>query len=313
MPSPAHEVAVAVLAEQPELFALLLEILLGVRIEALERDDANVRFTRTVEVRPDLLFKRSGGAPLAVEVQNDRDEAKRRRWPTLLSVLNDGSEVAGDLVILTTSRAVAAWAREAAHVTGPLGTRMTVTPVVLLLTEEVIEKLLDEDHPALAFFAAWAMRERHGPEAQEVVRRAISVTEKLEPPLREAQQRAILQVLSEQMLARLKEVAMDVSKLPPETPLMREVREGYVALVSRARAEGKIEGQAEGEAKGKFEGKAEGEAKGKAEALLAVLTARGLLVPAAERARIAACSDLATLDRWIAQAVVAKSLDAALE
>jgi hypothetical protein len=94
---------------------------------------------------------------------------------------------------------------------------------------------------------------------------------------------------------------MDVSKLPPESPYVRKVREQYVAWMRKTLAEGKAEG------------KAEGAVEGKAQALLTVLDARGFLVPAAERARIRACTDLTTLDRWIAQAVAAKSLDAALE
>jgi len=305
VPSKAHDVAVAVLGEQPELLALLLEVLLGVRIGALERDDSTLRFTRSLEVRPDLVFKRDGGARVAVEVQGEPDDEKWRRWATTMAVQQEATGLPGDLIVITTSPAVAVWAKTVAHVRGPLGTTMTVTPVVLLLTEEVIERLLDQDHPALAFFAAWAMRERHGPEAIEVVRRAMSVTERLPEALRGAQLHAICQVLSAKMLVRLEEVSMDVSKLPPESPYVRKVREQYVAWMRKTLAEG--------EAKGEAKGKAEGAVEGTAQALLTVLEARGFLVPAAERARIRACTDLTTLDRWIAQAVAAKSLDAALE
>jgi predicted transposase YdaD len=52
-----------------------------------------------------------------------------------------------------------------------------------------------------------------------------------------------------------------------------------------------MEGRAQGEAKGK--------AEGKAEAVLSVLEARGLAVSVAERERIAKCTDLALLDRWL--------------
>jgi flagellar biosynthesis/type III secretory pathway protein FliH len=68
----------------------------------------------------------------------------------------------------------------------------------------------------------------------------------------------------------------------------------------------------EGEAKGKAEGLAAGEAKGRAEALLAVLTARGLGVSPAERHTILECTDSARLDRWIAHAVTVESVDALL-
>jgi hypothetical protein len=48
--------------------------------------------------------------------------------------------------------------------------------------------------------------------------------------------------------------------------------------------------------------------EGKAESVLAVLDARGLRVPARERARVLGCDDQATLDTWIAAAATAESL-----
>jgi Putative restriction endonuclease len=53
----------------------------------------------------------------------------------------------------------------------------------------------------------------------------------------------------------------------------------------------------------------EGKAEGKAEAILAVLAARGLPVDEATRGRILGCRDGATLDRWIAKAAVAGSME----
>jgi predicted transposase/invertase (TIGR01784 family) len=57
-------------------------------------------------------------------------------------------------------------------------------------------------------------------------------------------------------------------------------------------------------AEGEARGEARGEAKGKANAILAVLSARSIAVSAEARARIEACKDLSTLDRWIARAAV---------
>ncbi len=66
-----------------------------------------------------------------------------------------------------------------------------------------------------------------------------------------------------------------------------------------------------GEAK-RVEGKLEGKAEGKAEALLAVLAARGIAAAGEARARIEACRDVATLDRWITRAVTADSVEEVL-
>ena len=64
-------------------------------------------------------------------------------------------------------------------------------------------------------------------------------------------------------------------------------------------------GIAEGEARGAIRGKAEG----KAEAVLSVLKARGIDVDEAACERILACTDSATLDRWIARAATASSME----
>ena len=66
------------------------------------------------------------------------------------------------------------------------------------------------------------------------------------------------------------------------------------------------------EAKGRAEGETAGFAKGKAAAVLAILAARNLHVSAEIRARIEACEEPATLDRWIAQAMKAMSAEEVL-
>jgi flagellar biosynthesis/type III secretory pathway protein FliH len=70
---------------------------------------------------------------------------------------------------------------------------------------------------------------------------------------------------------------------------------------------------AEGRAAGIAEGLAEGHSEGKAEALLTILAARGLAVSEEQRQRILACRDLASLDRWIARAATAASIEQALD
>lgn len=57
------------------------------------------------------------------------------------------------------------------------------------------------------------------------------------------------------------------------------------------------------------EGHVEGEANGKAQALLAVLSARGIAMPDVVSVRILAETDLSRLSRWIARAVTALSID----
>jgi PD-(D/E)XK nuclease family transposase len=62
-------------------------------------------------------------------------------------------------------------------------------------------------------------------------------------------------------------------------------------------------------AEGLVEGEAKGLVKGEAKAILAFLSARGIAVSSEARARIEACTELAILDRWIARAATAASVE----
>ncbi|MFZ5895293.1 MAG: Rpn family recombination-promoting nuclease/putative transposase [Myxococcota bacterium] len=70
-------------------------------------------------------------------------------------------------------------------------------------------------------------------------------------------------------------------------------------ILQRGRAQGVAEGRAQGVAEGKAQGVVAGRAEGMAQALLAVLSARGLTVGESERALICACDDIAQLERWL--------------
>jgi hypothetical protein len=100
----------------------------------------------------------------------------------------------------------------------------------------------------------------------------------------------------------------------------RLIEQGRVEGLAKGQAEGlakgRVEGQAEGLAKGQAEGLAKGRVEGQAEglakglqglrtAIVAALSARGLSVSVAGQARIASCSDVETLTRWLASAVTA--------
>jgi hypothetical protein len=87
--------------------------------------------------------------------------------------------VPGALLVFTAQRAVATWARTVGTMDGPLGTGLGVRPVVVQLTGDVAEALLDHAHPELAFFVAWNIHDRYGPEAQAIVERATDLVEPL--------------------------------------------------------------------------------------------------------------------------------------
>jgi hypothetical protein len=221
---------------------------------------------------------------VVVEVQNKIDPKKRRRWLLAASLLFNAHGQMGDVLVITASRHVARWAADVASARSKLGTQLTLRPVVLLLAGAAVEALLDPRQPELAFFAAWAMQERHGRAAKQTVRRAIELTGKLPAPLREQQARAILNVLNEEMAPFFDEVMMETSK-QGATPWAR-------AVLAKIEARGREKGKADG----------------KQEALLAVLTSRELPVSATQEKRIKKCTDLDVLDLWIRRATTASSV-----
>ncbi|MEI8257445.1 MAG: PD-(D/E)XK nuclease family transposase, partial [Deltaproteobacteria bacterium] len=90
---------------------------------------------------------------------------------------------------------------------------------------------------------------------------------------------------------------------------IRQVFEIAAARWAEGKAEGERLGKALGKAEGERLGKAEGERLGRIAAIFAVLAARGVVVSAPGRASIEGCTDAATLDRWIARAASAASVD----
>jgi hypothetical protein len=301
MPSDAHEVLIVALHEQPALLGMLVAKLAGVRLSrGLEPVDATVRFVKSAEVKLDILFRRGRRAWTIVEVQRAIDPKKRRRWLLAVGLLFDQTGTLGDLIVITPRADVARWAERVVHARARLGTEVWLKPAVLHLGQAEVDALLDEEHPELALFAAWAMQHRHGPKARAIVERAIELTERLPRSLRGAQMRAILSVLSERMVASLREALMNPDKIP-ESPAARKLR----LLLE---AQGRKRGRVEGEAKGRAEGLAEGKAKGKQDALLTLLRARGLPLTRADEVRVRACTDTAKLDRWIERAATAASV-----
>jgi hypothetical protein len=59
----------------------------------------------------------------------------------------------------------------------------------------------------------------------------------------------------------------------------------------------------------KAEGRVEGKAEGRAEMILAVLGARGVLIPDEVRVRLVECTDLEQLETWGRRAAMADSIE----
>lgn len=296
MPSAAHEALVAALDERPELLALLVEKLLGQRLPGpLTSADSTLRFADPDEVRPDLVLRAPDGAWVIVEVQGSVDAEKPRRWLLAMAAMFNETSVAGDLLVITHERRIATWVEHSTRIRGPLGTGLALEPMVLLVAGRVVDALLDEAHPELAFLAAWAMQHRHGREAVRVVRRAFELSARLDDDLQGRRWRGILNVLSGTILEKLEELRMRRT----EVPLRPEVRKLWEVIE-------------EGQKRRKL-AVAQGKAEGVLGSLLIVLKARSLALSAAQRARIGRCRDAEKLQRWLERAVSATRADEVFE
>lgn len=192
MPGLSHEVLIVALREQPALLRALVTKLTEASLpRGIHPVDAAVRFVKTAEVRMDLVLQNHSKERVIVELQRAVDLAKSRRWLLATSLLFDQTGTLGDLIVITASRAVGRGAARVAQVQTPLGTKLALTPVVLVLGPEQVEALLDPRQPELALFAAWAMQHRHGSKAHAVVKQAIELTGHLPPALQRPQMDAI--------------------------------------------------------------------------------------------------------------------------
>lgn len=284
MPSPAHETLISLLATSPPLLHQLL-VALGLPgiPGALVRYDAVQRGANPVEVRPDLVLATPGptGSWVLVEVQRAPDPDKCRRWLAATAMLFDARQVMGDLIVLTHDASVAQWAREVARAEGPSGTRLLLQPQVVLLSRTEVDRLLATRQPALAVLATWAIHDQRGPSARRVVRDALhTLTAEPDPALRATLLRAMLSMLGNPLLRVLREMLMLENVRFPVNPALLEVFGPDIEAFVEARA------------------------------LCTVIRARGWSLDATHEARIAACTDSAQLERWIANAVTAPDLDA---
>lgn len=285
MPGVAHETLVKMLQDDPGILARLLATLGLDPPRDLELGDSTARLTDPTEVRPDLILSTADGGWLIVEVQLRADAPKNRRWVLAAAVLLDQRRVMGDVLIITPHRRVAWWAQRVARLVGPLGTTLELEPLVLHLHDRHLPALLSTENPELAFFAAWAVHHRRGRRARRTVRRALELAHRLPAARRKPLTRAILNILSEPLLAYLREVDMNAEHWP-ESDAVRAWRE---------------------------ELEARGQLRALSQALLSVLEHRGLSVSDELRTHVEQCHDPERLQSWLARAATAEHLDQVFE
>jgi hypothetical protein len=282
MPSTEHESPIALAKSDPDLVTWLLANVFDIKVPDYHHarthaTDVRVLVPRTVHADGMLLFcDRSDRPVLAVvlEIQRHPDKTKRRTWKLYVAQLEDELDVSVALVVYIPKTGLA---RRYRRMFDSDGLSLMLRPFIF--TPADVPLVTDADlaraNPALAVFSAIC----HGGQAK---------VDDMFPVLAEAlrsvgPERAILYY--DVVLAGL--------------PAPARVRwEAFMTTtVDRYHSELFRELAAQHEERG--------EARGEGRAVLTVLDARGVAVPADARERILACTDLAQLETWLRRAVTA--------
>jgi hypothetical protein len=291
MPSAEHESPVALAKLDPDLVAWLLASVFEVKVPEYhharaQATDVRVLVPRTYHADGMVLFCDPADRPLlavVLEVQRGRDPTKRRTWKLYVAQLEAELDVDVALVVYCPDAAVAGWYRRLCE---PDGSSLLLRPFIF--TPDEVPLVVDVDlaraNPALAVLSAIC----HGgqPEVDDMFPALMEALRSLGP------RKAISYY--DVVLAGLPVAA----RTRWEAFMTTEVGHEYRSELFRKIA---AENQAVGEARG--------EARGEGRAVLTVLDARGVEVPAAVRERILACTDLAQLDVWLRRAVTAATAD----
>lgn len=285
MPSFLHELPLTLFRSCPELVPRLLGEELAVQLpsyQAVRIEESDFTQILPTEFRADLVLTLyQGDVPvlgIIVEVQRKIDPRKRYTWPLYTVALRARLQCDVLLLVVSDDDLVARWAREPIGL-GP-GSVLSVTAlgpdgVPWVQTADEARRL-----PELAILSALA----HGnePDGLQVVLSALNAIVPLDAERQRLYYDLVLVSLNEATRRALEQEL-----------LMQPVKYEYKSDFARTYlAKGRVEGEAR--------------------ALLAVLSARGMVIDAPTREFILGCTDPEQLERWIVRAVTASSLDEVL-
>ena len=286
MPSSVHEIILALFREHPGLLrAWAPDWVRDAWREGADVTAADSPFVEhaPVERRADLVL-RLDGLSIVVEAQLRTDQAKLAAWPVYQALLRARSGQPVIVVVVTTKRTVEAWAKEGIEMApGQRWSPVVIGPGSIPRSPTRAEVAR---HPALGVLALHAHRERTKEESLVAAREvlggiddatALGLADDAARPdldsILDAAPEAVRRALEDEMQLRNYEYKSDFAR--------------------------KYYGQ------GVTDGEARGEARGLARSIFALASARGLLLTAAQREHVSACTDPATLERWLVQAATA--------
>jgi hypothetical protein len=307
MPTLEHNGLVEMFRENPSLAPHLLATLFRVEVPpyaSVKVVEASLDQLIPVEFRADLVLElmNEGGAlvlSIILEVQREEKPRKKYSWPVYVTVVRAQKECQTVVLVVAPDAKVAAWAAESIDLGLGLGhvKPLVLGPAVVPVMTDLAEA---ERETELAILSAVA--HGNGPNGLAVVLAALGALGRFDQEHAAVYFQIIYDGLREPLRRALETLIMERMDQAKATfpPFAQQ-------LIDRGKLEGIREGKLEGIREGKLEGIREGELKGKRDALLRLLTRAGIALAEDDRVRIQACTDAATLDRWVDNVLVAKT------
>ena len=303
MPTLEHDALVEMFRANPELAAHLLALLFHIEVpphtSAAVVDSALDQLVPVV-FRADLVIElrdAHGAIVLAViiEMQRGVDAEKKYSWPAYNVNVRAKGRCPTVLIVIAPDPKVAKWAAEPIDTGLGLGSSC---PVVIgpATVPEVMDASLAAREAELSVLSA--ITHGNGPNGLAVVQAALVGLAGLDQEHAAVYFHVIYNALHEPM-----QRALEVLLMEQQTQGAASFPPFVQRLIDRGFSDGKLEGLRDGELKGLREGKLEG----LREALLRLTARAGIALTETERARVQACSDPETLDRWIENVVGAKT------
>lgn len=274
--------------ENPSLAPHFLEILFHMPVPphaSVGVADSSLDQLIPMEFRADLVLELRDGKgsfvlSIVLEVQRDKEPRKKYSWPVYVTVARAERECETIVLVIAPDADVAAWAAERIELGLVLG---HIQPLVLspAVVPVVTDPAVAEQEAELVILSA--VTHGNGPKGPAVLEVALRALGRLDQEHAAVYFQIIYNVLRDPMRRALEALIMD---------RQTEATKTFPPFVQRLIDNGKLEG----------------ERKGKRDALLRFLARAGIALTDEDRARIQACEDAATLDRWVDNVIGAKTI-----
>jgi hypothetical protein len=283
MPTLEHNGFVAMFRDNPHLAPHFLDILFHLDLPAyatVKAVESSLDQLIPVEFRADLVLElrsETGALVLSIilEVQRDEDPRKRFSWPVYVVVERARKECATIVLVVAPDDRVAAWAAEKIDLGLGLG---SIQPLVLgpAVVPEVTNEAEAVREAELAILSAVA--HGNGPNGLAVLQATLAALAELDREHAAAYFEIVYTALREPMRKALEMKIME---------RQAEAKASFPPFMQKLIDGGKLED--------------------KRDTLLRLLTRAKIAITDSERARIQACADADTLDRWVDNILEAKT------